>query len=247
MTPVLEAALDDPLRRSDHVAQHLPAEGVTELVSRTRDLLMKSPRTWLALWRSDVPEALALVRQAVAEAHPDDLQHFFFGAEFPFQVSQRMLDALVPVLDRFPTRERERLAELAVGAGFAAWVQEHLLDAILAEKSKRFWITAEDVGSVLTAAAKVVPEGELAVFQTPGFLRLEERANSMIDVMQVVREWLGSSPNGNQLTIAAMLLAASGSSRDIDWWQEMKPPRDAPEYTPWSNALYILRRRRWQS
>lgn len=242
----LEAALDDPLRRSDHVAQHLPAEGVTELVSRKRDLLVKSPRTWLALWRSDVPEALALVRQAVAEAHPDDLQHFFFGGEFPFQVSQRMLDALVPVLDRFPTRERERLAELAVGAGFAAWVQEHLLDVVLAEKSKRFWITPEDIVKTLTAAAEVVPEGVMEAIKTPGFFRLEDRGSSVIDMMQVVKTWLGSSPNGNQLTIAAMLMAASGTSRDIDWWQDVKP-EDEPARSAWRNAMYILRRRRWKS
>jgi hypothetical protein len=242
----LEAALDDPLGWSDHVAQYLPAEGVTELVKQKRDLLLKSPRTWLALWRSDVLEALALVRQAVAEAHPDDLQFFFFRGGFPFHVSQRMLDALAPVLDCFPVRERERLAKLAVRAGFAGWVQEHLLDVVLAEKSKHFWVTAEDIIETLTAAAVVVPKGVMEVIKTPGFFRLEDRGSSVINSMEVVKTWLGSSPSGNQLTIAAMLIAASGTSSDIGWWQDMEP-EDEPARTAWRNALCILRRRRWQS
>ncbi len=242
----LEAALDDPLGRSDYFAQHLPPAGVTELVKRKRDLLLKSPRTWLALWRSDVPEALALVQEAVAEAHPDDLQSFFFQDGFPFPASQRMLDALVPVLDRFPASERERLAELAVRAGFARWVREHLTDVVLAGKSKHFWITSEDVVATLTAAAEAVPKGVRAVIKTPGFFRLEDRSSSVMDMMEVVRKWLGSSPNGNQLTIAAMLIATSGTSRDISWWQDVEP-EDEPAHTAWRKALYILRRRRWQS
>jgi hypothetical protein len=190
-----------------------------------------------------------LVRQAVAEAHPSDLEFFFFRGGFPFHVSHRMLDALVPVLDRFAMRDRERLAELAVVAGFAGWVQEHLSDVVLAEESKHFWITAEDVVATLTAAAEAVPKGVVEVLKTPGFFRLKDPRSSLIDVvdtMEVVKTWLGPSPNGNQLTIAAMLIASSGTSRDIGWCQDVEPA-DEPARAAWRNALFILRRRRWES
>jgi hypothetical protein len=240
-----EAAQDDPFRQSCAVLQHLPVRAVKSLVREKQDLLLKSPRSWPSLWRSDVPDALALVHKAIAQADPDDLQHFFFGNSFPFPVSQRMLDTLVPILDHFPQHEREWLAKLAAVSGFAKWAREYLPDVISAKGSIYFGPTAGEIVTTLTAAAEAVPEGVRAVLRITGFHRLEQ-GSSFVDVVGTLRTWLGPSPDGNQLIIAAMVMAASGTSHDIDWWRDLEPESE-PAHIAWSNALYILKRRRWQN
>ena len=109
-------------------------------------------------------------------------------------------------------------------------------------------MTADDVISILTEAAKAVPEGAQYVLKNTEIFRLElrlkDKGGLSIDVIEILKTWLGSSPDGNRLTIAAMLVAAFGTINDISWWQIMEPEGE-PAYMAWSNALYILKRRRW--
>lgn len=244
----LEAGLSSSIWRPYAVAQHLPSEGVRKLVKEKRDLLLGSPRTWQALWRSDVPEALAFVQEAIAGAEPVDLQFFFYESEFPFPVSRRMLDGLVPVLECLPVRGQKRLIDLAIRGGLADWVQDHLLDAAV---GSHYWLTIEDVMDILTAATNAVPEGPRKVRDTPDFSRLlfvlgDNYVGSATDIVEILQIWLGSSPEGNQLIVAAMLLVAFGTSDHIDWWQSMKPDEESA-YEAWSRALYTLKRRQWHS
>lgn len=244
----LDAAFDGQFWRPYAIAQHLPIDDVRDLVREKRDLLLRLPRTWLALWCSEVPEALALVQEAVAQANPDDLEFFFSWSGFPFPVSHRMLDTLVPVLGCFPVDEQKRLAELAVRGGFTEWVQDHLLDVAL---GSHFWMTEEDVISILAAAAEMVPKGLDAVLRNTEVFslkfRLEDgRGGLATNITEILQTWLGSAPDDNRLTIAAILLGDFGTSNDISWWQSMEPAGESI-YTAWSNALYILKRRRWHS
>jgi hypothetical protein len=248
----LELALDDPTGWSNAIPKHLPAEGVRELVREKQDLLLKSPHTWLALWCSDVPEALSLVQQAMIQATPDDLIPFFYPSNsFNHPISQRMLDALVPVLEHLSLDMRKQLAERAAQGGHGEWVQEHLSDMATTEQVRYFFPTTEDVIAALTATVKVITDCVMPPQNTeeyryfPWLLRLNSKGSSGIDLPQILRTWLGSSPDQNQVIVAAMLLETSGTSRDISWWQNMEP-EDEPARTAWSNILYLLKRRRWQ-
>jgi len=107
------------------VPEHLPPHGVTRLIAEKQNLLLRSPQTWLSLWRTNTPVALDLVQTAVKQAKPEDLEYFFSRGEFPFFVSHRMLDSLVPVLDRFRAEEKEHLAKLAARNGLSDWIQDH--------------------------------------------------------------------------------------------------------------------------
>ncbi len=64
----LEIALNTSQLRADAIPQHLPAEGLRELLRSKGDLLRRSPSTWPFLWRSEVPEALVFVREVISQA-----------------------------------------------------------------------------------------------------------------------------------------------------------------------------------
>jgi hypothetical protein len=248
----LELALDEPTGWSNAIAKHLPAEGVRELVRKKQDLLLKSPHTWLALWCSDVPEALSLVQKAMIQAKLDDLIPFFYPSNsFAHPISQRMLDALVPALEHLPLGMREQLAERAAQGGHGEWVQEHLPDLATTGQVRYFFPTTEDVIAALTANVKVITDGVMPPQNTEEYgyvqwlLRLNRIGSSGIDLPQILQTWLGSSPDQNQVIVAAMLLETSGTSRDLSWWQNIEP-KDEPARTAWSNILYFLKRRRWQ-
>lgn len=246
----LKSALDDPNSWSVwsiHAPRHLPREGVKQLVRQKRDLLLKSRQTWLSLWRSDVPDALALVREAMSTAPPEDLEYFFDRSEvFPFPVSPRMLNSLVPAIDRLNKRERERLAWLAAAAGYVQWVEEHLPDMVAAETSRHFVTTGEDIVAALDSACAAIPDGPRAVYDS-GIFRAIHAPGPMIDPIETTRRWLESSSDSNRLIVAAMILMALGSGLDIGWWQGVEPLKNDSAHTPWGNALYFLMRRRWQS
>lgn len=64
-----ESALEDTFGRSEYVPEHLRPDAVRRLVGKKRELLLRLPRVWPSLWRSDVPEALALVQDALAPSN----------------------------------------------------------------------------------------------------------------------------------------------------------------------------------
>jgi hypothetical protein len=126
----LEGALKDPNELACNVFQHLPAEAVRTLVQSKNELLLRTPSAWPSLWRSGVPEAFQLIQRAIDQSEPGALQYFFSRGRFPFGVSEAMLRALAPVLQRFPSQEKERLADLALRNGHASWVRENLPEVI---------------------------------------------------------------------------------------------------------------------
>lgn len=248
----LEAALADDRINSQYVERlprFLPPEGVRRLVAEKHELLMRSPRTWNALWRSGVPEAFEFLRQAVRRSSHDDLRHFFTITSYP--VTQQMLKAVEPVLNYFSERQKKNLARLAANSGFARWAEEHSLGVSSESEGRkeevRYWLSKEKAIETLNEAAGKVADGVREVRRINRFYRLEDNERTSFDVTAVLREWLGATPNGNQITVAAMLLSRIGKGTDSDWWLQFEPEQADTAHEAWSNALYILRRRRWQS
>jgi hypothetical protein len=87
------------------------------------------------------------------------------------------------------------------------------------------------------------------VYRQSQFSRLEqrfERPNTRdIDILGILRTWLGTSLDANRLIIAAMLMALAGTPRDLAWWRSVEP-NDEMSHRVWANTYYILQRRRWQ-
>lgn len=244
----LESAIENPFGWPEVGLRHLSVQGMTEVIREKRDVLMRARWHWLSLWRSDVPEALRLVQDAVVNARSDELEYFFSAGGFPLEVSQRMLDTLVPILNIFPTDQLEHLAELAVRAQFIGWTEQYLSDVLQKKRCKHFWLMDEDIVETLWAASNAVPDGIQAMRRIPDFFRLEDKATSGCDIVEVARRWLGASPTSSQLTVVATILAFSGDGDDLKWWQGLEPSKeDSSAHGHWENALYILKRRRWQS
>ena len=243
----IEKALESPPFYSHFVFRYLPADAVREFVLNKPELLMRSRQTWISLWRSDVPEALTFVQQAISQEGLDELHYFFSmyteGGEYP--VSQSMLDSLLPVLERFTASEKEELAELAVNSGFSEWVEEHLLETVKSERCWHFWLRPDEVPDVLSKAAQSVPSGYTEVLYS-GFSRIQRKGLPTSDILQLVQAWLGTSASPEQLIVAAMMMAAHGRANHIDWWKSVEP--DMPKvHKEWQNALYAVQRRHWQS
>jgi len=248
----LETALNsDPIHKQyvERIARYLPPDGVRRLVLEKRELLLNKPRMWNALWRSDVPEALEFLQQAIPQANKDDLRYMFWmlnGNSYP--VTQRMLDALVPVLHHLTDKNRSNLAMLLVNAGRADWAESHDLRRVTQTPmgKLRNWLNEEDAITTFNAAARTVPLGVNRVRRTPNFYEIERQGNKIsFDTRVVLKRWLGPSPESNKVIVAAMLLARIGTGADVGWWEELMPDRSEPTYEPWSNTQYILRRRRW--
>jgi len=251
--PGVSAALlenADKLFHSDMSAKYtlcrdLPPEGIAALVRQHGDLLRQFSFAWHDLWRSRVPTALALVREAIAQGTGSESRQLFLHGGYPFPVTRDMLDALRPVLDRFPSQERRMLAEVTILSGHEYWVQLHLPDITMpVVRDGIHMLTQEQVITALDNEVARMPTGPLSPTQWD--FRLLQYGQATIDLMQVVCEWLGTEVDGNRLIIAALLLEARGTGRDINWWQECEP-RDNDMHVIWANTLATLRRRRWRS
>uniref|UniRef100_B8HJN9 NB-ARC domain-containing protein n=1 Tax=Cyanothece sp. (strain PCC 7425 / ATCC 29141) TaxID=395961 RepID=B8HJN9_CYAP4 len=250
-----DAALEiPPLELCHHilnsVAKYLSVERVRELVGKKHELLMNSPQTWLALWCSDVPEALKLVQEAMVQSDLGAWYLFFFPNEsFHDQISQRMLNALTPVLQKHPSI-RECIAERAADAGFGEWVHEHLPDVAGRERIRYFFPTSEDINGALALAIEKEADGERPIQLTPELhsvrtaFRRRDKLESVVNLQSVFESWISSAENEKQLVLVARLLAAWGDSRDIVWWQKLKLAEPFP-FKIWMNTLQVLKRRRW--
>jgi len=246
-----------------NLLQHLPAHAVRQIVNRYRDLLISRPPTWLPLWRSDEPTAQALVREAIQHTDPEageteditswedlapgEVRTFFSGAQrYPYPVTFSMIEAIRPVLDKFPTNQIDNLAELAILSGFEAWARQHLQERVSDHFRKRVWPTQEEVLSILNDAAAVVPEGSVAPRNVHGFANLLSATGARLGVVGILRHWLHEASDPNRLVIAAIVLDAIGTDADVDWWTQ-EQPEDVLLRDVWSAVHFTLLRRQWHS
>lgn len=243
---VLEAALSDSGWGSSSAIQYLPPDSVRRLLATHQDLLLRTPRTWPRLWRTDVPEALTFVQQAISQAEPEILQYLFGSVGVP--VSRRMLDALVPVLGRLPEVDVSWLATVALRSGHHEWVQRHIVLMNLESDRHYSWVDEDRLADILTLASRAVPKGVKALLWESDLIMLDYRpdvegASEMI--MRTARNWLGETPEYARLVVGGMLVAAFGRAEDATWWSQLRPA-DERAQDVWQKSLFILRRRRWR-
>ncbi|HEY9628288.1 MAG TPA: hypothetical protein V6C84_13390 [Coleofasciculaceae cyanobacterium] len=176
------------------------------------------------------------------QSSPKDWYLFFFPNEsFHDQISQRMLNALIPVLQKYPDIQ-ECIAERAADAGFGEWVNEHLPDVATRERIRYSLPTNEDISSALAVALEKESNDEKPIQLAPELqpvrtaFRQRDRLESVINLQDILKTWINSVENEKKLVFIAKLLAAWGSSRDIDWWQELQPT-DPFSHTAWANTL----------
>lgn len=207
---------------------------------------MNSPQTWLALWCSDVLEALKLVQEAMVQSDLGAWYLFLFPNEsFHHQISQRMLNALIPVLQKYPDIQ-ECIAERAADAGFGEWVNEYLLDVATGERIRYSLPTNEDISSALAVALEKESNDEKPIQLAPELqpvhtaFRQRDRLESIINLQSTLKAWVSPIENEKQLVLIAKLLAAWGDGRDIVWWQEVQPTEPF-SHTVWSNTLQVLK------
>lgn len=246
-----------------NLLQHLPAHAVRQIVDRYRDLLISRPPTWLPLWRSDEPTAQALVREAIQHTDldagevesvaawedlaPREVRTFFSGAQrYPYPVTFSMLEAVRPLLERFPANQIDNLAELAILSGFEAWARRHLQERVSDHFRKRVWPTQEEILSILNQAAAVVPEGSAGPHNVLGSANLLSATGTRAEVNEIVRHWLHEPRDPNRLVVAAIVLDAIGTGTDLDFWTQ-EQPEDVLLRDVWSAVQFTLLRRQWHS
>lgn len=264
----LEAALkSDVVERQyvERLPQNLPHDGIGRLVREKREVLLKSPRMWNPLWRSDAPEAMEFLQKVIPQADSKDLSYMFrltSGNAYP--LSQRMLDAVAPLLHFFSEEDLRSLTDVVINAGRADWAeanglervthidlrkspqQEETVGGINLTGEWRHWLNEDDAINILNAAAQAVPNGARQVERTEDFYDLESPSKKLsFDIRGVLRRWLGSSAEPNRLIVASMLLATIGTGDDVEWWRALEPDTRSDAHEPWANAMYSLRRRRW--
>jgi len=227
---------------------HLPPDGVRRLLKEHRAAFEKNPRSWTSLWRTELPEAFEFIQLSLKQRSQKGSDHFSRYADCdPYPVSQAMLDAIEPLLDRISVEEKGHLARLAVYSGFADWAKAHSLQWVgMKGEPIHLWLTETEAIEALNQAVAVVPNGEMAVRGTNHFYDLENRRHLTFDLSSLLRKWAGSQPPLPKLTIAGMILANVGTGHDADWWRACQPTLQTPEYEMWSRAFYFLRRGRWQ-
>ena len=227
---------------------HLPPDGVRRLLKEHRAAFEKNPRSWTSLWRTELPEAFEFIQLSLKHRSQKGSDHFSrYADRNPYPVSQAMLDAIEPLLDRFSVEEKRHLARLAVYSGFADWAKAHSLQRVgMKGEPIHLWLTETEAIEALNQAVAAVPNGKVAVRETNHFYDLENRRHLTFDLSSLLRRWAGSQPPLPRLTIAGMILANVGTGHDADWWRACQPTLQTHEYEMWSRAFYFLRRRRWQ-
>ncbi len=144
------------------VPLHLSADQLVGLLERHASLFKKYPRVWAALWRSNVPEALGFVTGAIAESVSGPTEEFLYYFGWPYPVSRKMLNALIPVMDRFPgTNDVISLGHLAMRAGERDWVRAYVLPR-LPPKERSQWIDSDRGLQILDQLAGAAAGGHLA-------------------------------------------------------------------------------------
>lgn len=230
--------------------QHLPGSELEELAVIERERLLSASESWFPLWRSQVPGAVRLVQEALADETREIPRYFFTEGGFPFTVSLPMLDALVPYLHRFNDDDLDDILELAIRNGYRQWAKEHLTSKYQAALEK-YGTDIESVLSALTAAVNKVEEGPQAVdgsnrlFHFLDFYEDEPRFE-VEGLLEITKEWVGPEPTPSRIVIAGKIVAAKGTAEDSAWWESLRP-NEAVAHTVWANALYFLERQRWSS
>ncbi|MBI5353455.1 MAG: ATP-binding protein [Chloroflexi bacterium] len=232
----------------------LPKEQVKQIVFAKEKLLLNSHEVWSALWLSGEENAIKLVVKAIKQVKQDEigkLDHFF-PLGVPTAVTQKMLDALLPVISYFPIDSLKWLAELTLRNGFEQWAIDHLGDTLKGVELRTFeWVYVENIINTLSDVAQYVPEGFDAVIKKSNLFGLEisyEHRNKYeytANPVDAVKIWLKNSTNLNSFIISARIVSKYGSVNDIDWWLSQKP-NDEKATSVWNYALYHLKRRRWQ-
>lgn len=157
-----------------------------------------------------------------------------------------MIEAIRPVLDKFPTNQIDDLAELAILSGFEAWARQHLQERVSDHFRKRAWPTQEEILSILNDAAAVVPEGSVAPHNVHGFANLLSATEARLGVIGILRHWLHEASDPNRLIVAAIVIDAIGTGADLVWWTQ-EQPEDVLLRDVWSAVLFTLLRRQWHS
>ena len=138
-----------------------------------------------------------LVREAIDGAtDTGKLEHFLSHGGSPYRVTQRMLDAITPVLHKIPKSElKHGLAFVAMRNGFVDWIRNHLLALLPKESMSPGWMDAGDAMSALDETVGAVALGRDAVWRTRGFAKLAFPAEPLyLDIPSVLKAWLGSEP-----------------------------------------------------
>lgn len=236
----------------------LPHEQVKRIILDKEKLLLDFPETWSALWLSGEENALGFIVKALKQSKGDEkvtshIKYFFsrFGNGRP--INQRMMNALLPVLDCFSQESLKSLAELALRNGFWKWAVENLGDVLKSVEWRAFkWVYVENIIATLAEAAEYVDDGLDSVHKKSDLFSFEhsfrdrDKYGYVASPVDAVKIWLKDSPVSANLIISSRIMSEFGTNDDIDWWLTQKPS-DEKAFTIWSNALYHLRRRRWQS
>jgi hypothetical protein len=248
----LETALaSDPVQKQyvERLPRYLPPKGVKRLVREKRELLLKSPGMWNPLWRSNVPEALGFLQESLPQADREDLRYMFLLSGNSYPVSERMLNAILPVIQFFSDEDQEQLAFVILNAGRTDWAEAHGIKRVIStfKGELTLWLNEDDAIVTLNEAASAVAQGVEQVERIDHFYEIKRRSNEIsFDVRAVLKRWLGPSPEPNKLIVAGMLLSSLGTGDDIEWWEALEPDKGGTSYETWSNTFYLLRRRRWQ-
>ena len=229
------------------VIRHLPANRVIELLKNKQEVFRSQPWTWNAVWRTDIPDALVFVQELVSQADTEKLEFFAHGhGSFPYPVSQRMLNAITPILKYFSEDEQRDLADLAHRNRFMDWLKETGLDQILHKAYSHHYPMQEDIINTLSQATETISNGIRQVRQTLYPVLYVAPESAFVDIPDTLREWMGPDPSDEQLIVASIVIAKLGKGEDIQWWQTYKPTTDTAQ-TAWQNALMGLKRYRWQA
>lgn len=243
------AALDEAGWDANNAIGYLPLDAIPRFVSRLRPSLLRASRTWVPLLLTGVPEALALVREAVSEAGVLDLQMLFHFDLYPSGIlTKKMLEAIKPVLSRCEQNDLVHLVEKAISDGLSSWVLDHLPGVVTGEGHEPYWLTEPDIRASLDELARRVPQGFSEVRRTSKFYDVADSRNHralLIDSMTVLRAWLGELPADDKITVAALVVSERGIPDDFSWWSRLQPGNAGRSH--WENASRLLKIRRWRN
>lgn len=251
----LESALQIPEQEVSHhrlnsVSKYLSTERVKELVRRKHELLMDSPQTWLALWCTDVPEALVLVQRAMIQLEPGSWYLYFCTNEsFHDPISVRMLNALIPVFQKH-LFIRDTVFEWAADARLCEWVCDHLSHDAANERIRLSCPMAEDINRSLSTVLGKGDKLEKPIQLTPELqpvrvaFRRRDQLSEIFDLQNLLEDWINLDTDKQRFSLVAKIVAAWGNSQDIDWWENLEP-RGSALRLAWENTLQVLQRRKW--
>jgi len=253
---VLDANLESALNStsdwgySDDLFKHLPHQYLKKLVRNHRNTLLAHRRTWPSLWISNELSALELVQEGIRQSSSDELRHFFLRSHSG-PITSAMLKTLEPVLTKFTSDDLKVLGWGLVRQKKIDWLQKHLPNIIADTNSRTFaWLTHEDIISTLDEASELVSLGWKTVDRESSLRSLEisiEHGNEYVaDIVKSVRIWLNKGVATNKLIISARVISKFGNSEDIPWWIKQEPA-DSLAKRYWEDALFHLKRRRWQA